>query len=114
MDDVLHRERLSGKEKRLHRAAFDDLPDATYVALDGEAFAVHGRQLLRWTPRGYRDARPRQRHSVADVLTPPAIVRVLKAGYAPLWHRSADKFTAARSAASPARPGSAAPRRRRR
>jgi hypothetical protein len=114
MDDVLHRERLSGKEKRLHRAAFDDLPDAAFVVLDGEAFAVRGRQLLRWTPRGYRDARPRPRHSVAEVLTPPSILRVLKAGYAPLWHRSADKFTAARSAASPARPGSAAPRQRRR
>jgi hypothetical protein len=93
MDDVLHAERLDGKAKRLHRRKLDTLPDGAMIALngklDGEAFAVHGNRLLRWSPRGYKDAKPRLKGVTVDVLTPPAMLAVLKAGYAPQWHRSA-------------------------
>lgn len=88
MDRMLHGERLEGKAKRIHRRAIDELPDGTMVALDGDAFAVRGPSLLRWTPQGYRQTRPRR--ASVDVLTPPSIVAVLAAGYSPLWHRSAD------------------------
>jgi hypothetical protein len=88
MDKVLHAERLDGKGKRLHRRKIDTLPDGAMIALDGEAYAVRGRQLLRWTPRGYRNAKPRPRGITVNVLTPPAIVKVLKAGYRPRWHPS--------------------------
>jgi hypothetical protein len=86
MDKVLHAERLNSKAKRLHRRKIDTLPDGAMIALDGEAYAVRGRQLLRWTPRGYRNAKPRPRGITVNVLTPPAIVKVLKAGYRPRWH----------------------------
>ncbi len=89
MDKVLHAERLDGKAKRLHRRALDELPDGAMIALDGEAFAVRGNRLLRWTPSGYTQARPRPRAMQVDVLTPPSIVAVLKAGFHPLWHPSA-------------------------
>ena len=60
MDDVLHAERLDGRAKRLHRRKLDDLPDGAFVTLSGEdAFAVQGKHLLRWTPSGYADKRPR-------------------------------------------------------
>jgi hypothetical protein len=88
MDAVLHAERLDGKAKRLHRRAIDMLPDGAMIALEGEAFAVRGGKLLRWTPRGYQGAKRRPRGIKADVLTPPAILAVLKAGYRPLWHPS--------------------------
>jgi hypothetical protein len=89
MDDVLHRERLQGRAKRLHRRAIDGLPDGAFVALDGGAFAVRGKALLRWTPQGYDARKKRPRGLTVDVLTPPAILAVLAAGYEPRWHSSA-------------------------
>ena len=89
MDDALHAERLDGKSKRTHARALDTLPDGAMIALDGEAFAVRGQHLLRWTPSGYAGKRPRPRGDV-DVLTPPSMLTVLARGYAPLWHPSAD------------------------
>jgi hypothetical protein len=89
MDLVLQSERLDGRAKRHHRMRFDDLPDGAFVALNGAAFAVRGKTLLRWSPSGYGDARPRPR-GAANVLTPPSIVAALAAGYAPRWHPSAD------------------------
>jgi hypothetical protein len=90
MDEGLHRQRLEGKAKRTHPRAVDDLPDGAMIALGGDAFAVRAKRLLRWTPVGYAKARPRPRGVGVDLLTPPSIVAVLKAGYRPLWHPSAE------------------------
>jgi hypothetical protein len=89
MDAVLHRERLDGKAKRLHRHAIDRLPDGAMIKHDGEASAVRRKQLLKWSPSGYRGTTRRPRGGNVDVLTPPSIVRALASGYAPLWHPSA-------------------------
>jgi hypothetical protein len=89
MDDVLHAERLDGKMKRIHRRNIDTLPDGAMIARDGEAYAVRGGTLLRWTPRGYKDITRRPKGITVDVLTPPSMLKVLKAGYAPQWHKSA-------------------------
>jgi hypothetical protein len=86
MDEVLHHERLNGRAKRLHRGAIDALPDGAFVALNGEPFAVRGDVLLHWTPQGYDTRTERPRGRVVDVLTPPTILAVLSAGYAPRWH----------------------------
>ena len=89
MDVILHRERLEGRDKRLHVHAIDGLPDGAMIVCDGEAFALRGRQMLRWTPEGYRDAERRSRGTVVDVLTPPSILAALRKGYEPNWHKSA-------------------------
>jgi hypothetical protein len=89
MDRVLHAERLSGRAKRWHRCAIDSLPDGAVVGLDGEAYAVRGNALLHWTPHGYDARRNRARSGLVDVLTPPAILALLAAGYQPHWHPSA-------------------------
>ncbi len=88
MDEVLHAERLDGKTKRVHRRKIDTLPDGAMIALAGEAFALRGARLLRWTPSGYAKARPRPHAIDVDVLTPPSILTVLSRGYRPLWHPS--------------------------
>jgi hypothetical protein len=90
MDDVLHRERLQGRAKRLHRRKIDALPDGACIAFEGEAFAVRGKALLRWTPQGYDGRKPRPRGVTVDVLTPPAILAVLSGSYKPHWHPSAE------------------------
>jgi hypothetical protein len=90
MDDVLHGERLAARGKRLHRRSIDDLPDGAFVALEEGAFAVRGAALLRWTPQGYDARNKRPSGKAVDVLTPPAILAVLSAGYQPHWHPSAN------------------------
>jgi hypothetical protein len=90
MDAVLHRERLDGKSKRLHRRNIDRQPDGAMIARDGEAFAVRGAHLLHWSPSGYSEPQPRPRAIEVDVLTPPSTLAVLAKGYAPLWHESAN------------------------
>ncbi len=90
MDDVLHGERVEGRAKRLHRRKVDPLPEGAFIALEGEAFAIRGDTLLRWTPQGYDVRKPRPRGVMVDVLTPPAILAVLSEGYMPYWHPSAE------------------------
>jgi hypothetical protein len=89
MDERLHRERLNGRRKRMHRLAIDTLPDGAFVALGEGAFAIRGDAALRWTPRGYDARMARPRGIAVDVLTPPAILAVLSAGYEPHWHATA-------------------------
>jgi hypothetical protein len=88
MDRRLHAERLNGNDKRIHQLPFAGLPDGAFVTIDGEAYAVRGKRLLLWTPNGYTRAIVRPR-GTANVLTPPSILKVLKAGYRPRWHTSA-------------------------
>lgn len=67
MDRALHAERLNDKAKRTHRRNIDTLPDGAMVTLDGEAFAVRGKRLLRWAPSGYSASRARPREINVDV-----------------------------------------------
>ena len=91
MDAVLHAQRLDGRAKRRHRVALDDLPDGAMIVLEDEApFAVRGDAVLPWRFGGYGPARPRPRGIEVELLTPPAMVAVLSAGYRPQWHPSAD------------------------
>ena len=96
MDVVLHAERLDGRAKRRHRVTIDDLPDGAMIVLSDDAsraYAVRGDRLLPWTPEGYGRAQTRPRGILVDVLTPPATIAVLAAGYRPQWHPSADQIT---------------------
>jgi len=90
MDRVLHSERLDVRSKRKHRMPIDGLPNGAFIELDGNAWAVRGGSLLRWTPTGYVARKQRPTKIAADVLTPPVILTVLSAGYSPKWHPSAD------------------------
>ena len=88
MDEILHAERLDGKDKRLHRCKIDTLPDGAMIVRDGRPFALRGKKLLPWRPAGYGSPVARPRGMTVDVLTPPAMLAVLQAGYEPLWHPS--------------------------
>jgi len=85
LDEILHAER-----GRLHEAKLGDLPDGTFVLIDGEPWLVLGPELLRWTPGGYSEQRPRS-SGLVDVVTPPTNVRGLASGWSgslPLVHPS--------------------------
>lgn len=83
LDRRLHAERLGGAvaERRLHERRLEELPDGSFILLDGETWLVLGDALLRWRPGGYAERRNRLRGG-AEVITPPTSLRVLASG----WH----------------------------
>jgi hypothetical protein len=89
IDARLHDERLvrGTRERRLHEAAPDDLPDGTFVVEEGEPLLVLGDRLLRWSPAGYGAPRPRPRGGRARLLTPPSLLPLLRDGREPLVPR---------------------------
>ena len=88
LDRRLHEERLAGRGvMRRWRVEGRALPDGAMVAREGDAFLVHGGELLRWSPAGYSDPQPFR--GVVEVLTPRSIVGAIAAGYAPALHPSA-------------------------
>lgn len=89
MDRTLDAERRRGREKRMHGAAIDELPDGAMIARAGEAFAIRGAHLLKWSFAGYTGSGLRPRGAQAELLTPPSICAALSRGYAPIWHASA-------------------------
>ena len=92
IDRVLHEQRRAGRAERRRRERLDDLPAGSFLVLaeaPASILAVRGDRLLCWTPAGYGAARRRPRGAAVDVLTPPAVVAALAAGYAPVWHPTA-------------------------
>ena len=89
IDTVLHRERLDGRNKRLHvlPMPLDALPDGAIVQAGGESYLIAWGRALLWSWDGYREIRDALRD--ASLLTPPSTLRALRAGYRPLLHPSA-------------------------
>jgi hypothetical protein len=82
IDAQLHAERVAGRGRRLHRTGLDGLPDGAFVVVGGSPWLVLGSELLRWTPAGYAERRPRPSGLEAELVTPPSLVEVLRSG----WH----------------------------
>ena len=85
MDEVLHRERLDGRLKRVWRARLGDLPDGAMIALDGRAYAFRGATLWPWSVAGYGPPLATELGLTVEVLTPPSTVAALAGGYRPIW-----------------------------
>jgi hypothetical protein len=90
IDRRLHAERIAGRSnKPVELAELEELPDGTFMARDGRAWLIQGRCLLEWSPAGYTDRRERPRGGRVEVLTPPSVVAVFRAGYRPHTHPTA-------------------------
>jgi hypothetical protein len=94
IDATLHVERLvlEPPAQRHHDEPSDGLPDGVFVAVDGAAWLVLDRHLLRWTPAGYDTFRTRPAGGSARVITPRSLCAVLRSGWTsvvPLLHPSA-------------------------
>lgn len=87
-DRRVHAERIAP------RPAIDlrDLPNGAMVELDGAAFAVRDRHLLRWSFAGYTGMTDRIATMRGRLLTPPSITAILRARYQPRWHESAQHW----------------------
>lgn len=89
MDAILHHQRLAagGAVQICNRTELAALPDGAMIATGGLAYALRHGRALPWDFSGYGKAQdlPDQ----ARLLTPPAIISALLAGFKPLWHPSA-------------------------
>jgi len=93
MDMRLDADRLAGPTiKRTYRDAASALPDGAFVDVGGAAWLVWCGALHAWAPAGYAERRERV-DGVVTVITPRAIVDVIRAGYQPGVHPSADLDT---------------------
>jgi hypothetical protein len=98
MDSQLHGERLAlgRRERLLHESRYSEIPDGTFVLEPAGPHLVLARQLLTWSPGGYRDAHRRPRNGRATVITPPSLIAILRSGWSssvPLLHPSADRLS---------------------
>jgi hypothetical protein len=86
IDAQLHRERVdpATRGQRHHDAATDDLPDGAFILRQGAPWVVYGGNLARWMSIGYVEwvQRPGVRRTA--VITPPSLIEVLRAGWAPV------------------------------
>jgi hypothetical protein len=90
LDRTLHRQRVEPRTRRqvTHEAELSELPDGSFVRIDGVARLVVGRALRAWSFSGYEEP-TRRRSTRVEVLTPAATVAVLRHGYRPLLHPTA-------------------------
>ena len=89
MDDVLDAERRDGKRKRTHNAEVAALPDGAFVSQGGSAWLVWEDALFAWSDSGYDKRVDRPKRADVEVLTPPSIVEMFRAGYRPAVHPTA-------------------------
>jgi hypothetical protein len=92
IDRALQDERVGpDRKKRLHETRLSALPDGSMIADGDRARLVLGGDLLGWTPFGYTDRRPAATSPpIVHALTPPSISAVIRAGYRPDVHPSAN------------------------
>lgn len=79
----LHAERIvrGTHRRRIHELPWAGLPDGSFVLLDETPALVLGDQLREWTGAGYGRRQHRPTRGAARVITPPATVAALRAGY---------------------------------
>jgi hypothetical protein len=84
IDRRLHAERLIAgtRQRRTHAVDWSKLPDGAFVLDGGGPALVCGSELVAWSVDGYGERRRRPRRGSAELLTPPATLAVLQAGYA--------------------------------
>lgn len=96
IDAQLQHERIDARRaQRHHQLPWAELPDGAFVVQAGVPWLTLDGGLLSWTPAGYGDRVVRPRDGVAEVVTPPSLLAILRAGWCdgavPLFHPSATR-----------------------
>jgi hypothetical protein len=95
IDEVLHRERLDGRAKRLHTLPMplEKLPDGAMVQAGEDSYLIAQGRALLWTFDGYCEISDALRD--VALVTPPSTLCALAAGYQSVLHPSALKLVKA-------------------
>jgi hypothetical protein len=91
IDARLHAERVEpgSRRQRTRPAVAGELPDGAMVRHGGTLGLLAGGRLLPWSFAGYLAPAPLPPRARVELLTPPATVAAIAAGYRPLVHPSA-------------------------
>jgi hypothetical protein len=91
IDARLHAERVDRRTRaqRTRPATAGELPDGVMVRHGGGVGLVAGGSVLGWSFGGYLAPRALPAGATVELLTPPATVATITAGYQPLVHPSA-------------------------
>jgi hypothetical protein len=91
MDIQLHAERVDSRSRRQRTrpALVSALPDGVMIRHEGTIGLLQGGRLLPWSLAGYLAPVWPDPAATVELLTPPASVGALTAGYRPLLHPSA-------------------------
>jgi hypothetical protein len=94
MDARLHAERVDPRTRRqrTYPARAGDLPDGTMIRRDGACGLLAGGRFLQWSFTGYLDPVALRPSVAVELLTPPASVAAIAAGYRPVLHPSAARW----------------------
>ncbi|TPO06241.1 hypothetical protein [Mesorhizobium sp. B1-1-5] len=94
VDKRLHKERLAsgGRPPSVTAPELGGLPDGTVAAQGDAAYALRGGKARRWSFAGYSSpiAFDRLTGGSLRLLTPATTIAVLRQGFAPVWHPTAD------------------------
>lgn len=94
VDKRLHKERLAsgGKPPVVVVEDLRGLPDGAMVAGGGKAYALRGGKALRWSFAGYGPSAGlgQLEDKALMLLTPETTLAVLRHGFRPVWHPSAE------------------------
>jgi hypothetical protein len=88
MDAILHGERVDRTRRQVTRTMdAADLPDGVMIRAGGDVGLLIGGRLRAWSLTGY--GAPAGVSGPVEVLTPPAIIAAIAAGYRPMVHPTA-------------------------
>jgi hypothetical protein len=92
MDARLHAERVDSRTRRQRTrpAVAGELPDGVIVGSDGAPGLLAGGRFLPWSFTGYREPVALAPDAAVELLTPPASVAAIAAGYRPMLHPTAE------------------------
>ncbi len=88
MDLVLHRERPISGEPDPGTVDINSLPDGAMITVGEDIFTVRNQNLWLWSPHGYHLEVCEPKAAQGVLITPSAIIEILRAGYLPVWHSS--------------------------
>jgi hypothetical protein len=96
IDARLHRERVDPRSRRqlTYSMPAGGLPGGVMVRHCGEPGLLLGGFILRWSFDGYRAPVKVSTNTSVEVLTPPATMATIAAGYRPLLHPTVAEFVA--------------------
>jgi len=85
MDRRLHGERIyrGTHRRRFHPVPWRLVPSGAFVRVTDEPFLVLDDAVRHWTTQGYGPTSPRPRSGDVELITPPATVAAMRAGYRP-------------------------------
>ena len=89
MDNIIHEERISNKQKVTYPSTLNSLPDGTIIDINSKAYLIWKGKLFEWSYLGYTesDIVPHKNKQVI-VLTPQSYVKTFAQGYLPEVHKS--------------------------